>query len=83
MMTIICGLIIEKGDDDEFIVQLLYTLYQFLVHKIGIEFILQQEEIVITLLNNIQDKNLNVRKINDEVLDILRVNYLMHFLLFK
>lgn len=71
-MTIICGLIIEKGDDDEFIVQLLYTLYQFLVHKIGIEFILQQEEIVITLLNNIQDKNLNVRKINDEVLDILR-----------
>jgi len=72
MMTIICGLIIEKGDDDEFIVQLLYTLYQFLVHKIGIEFILQQEEIVITLLNNIQDKNLNVRKINDEVLDILR-----------
>jgi hypothetical protein len=28
---------------------------------------------MITLLNNIQDKNPNVRKINDELLDILRV----------
>jgi len=27
---------------------------------------------MVTLLNNIQDKNLEVRKINDELLDILR-----------
>jgi hypothetical protein len=34
-------LYIEKADDDEFVVQYLYCLYQFFYHKIGIEFILE------------------------------------------
>lgn len=67
-----CTLLIEKGDDDEFITQTLYAIYQFLHHKIGIEFVLNSEDVMVTLLNNIQDKNLNVRKVNDDLLDILR-----------
>lgn len=67
-----CQLLIEKGDDDEFITQTLYAIYQFLYHKIGIEYVLESEEVMITLLNNIRDRNLEVRKINDHLLDILR-----------
>jgi len=47
-------------------------VYIFLSHKQGIDIVLQQEEILMGLLNNIQDKNPTVRKVNDEVLDILR-----------
>lgn len=64
---------IEKGDDDEFITQILYAIYQFLYHKLGIEYVLESEEVMVTLINNIRDRNLEVRKINDHLLDILRV----------
>ncbi len=40
-LTSFCELLIEKGDDDEFVVQCLYGIYQILNHKIGIEFMLQ------------------------------------------
>lgn len=51
---------------------MLHCVYIFLSHKQGIDIVLQQEEILMGLLNNIQDKNPTVRKVNDEVLDILR-----------
>lgn len=53
MLMIMCNLLIEKGDDDEFITQTLYAIYQFLYHKIGIKFILNSENVMETLLNNI------------------------------
>lgn len=34
---------------------------------------------MVTLLNNISDKNLNVRRVNDDLLDILRVNIFFNF----
>lgn len=33
---------VEKVDDDEFVLQYLYCLHQFLFHKIGIPFVLEQ-----------------------------------------
>ena len=41
MLKKITSLILEKTEDDEFIVQLFYALYIFLAHGLGIDFILQ------------------------------------------
>ncbi|CAD8142495.1 unnamed protein product [Paramecium octaurelia] len=62
----------EKVDDDEFIVQYLYCLHQFLFHKIGISQILAQDDILLQLIQQLNDKNLKVRQMSQEVLDILR-----------
>ncbi|CAD8046643.1 unnamed protein product [Paramecium primaurelia] len=62
----------EKGDDDEFVVQYLYCLNQFLFHKIGISQILEQDEILIQIIQQLNDKNKKVKQMSEEVLDILR-----------
>ncbi|CAK60695.1 unnamed protein product (macronuclear) [Paramecium tetraurelia] len=62
----------EKVDDDEFIVQYLYSLHQFLFHKIGISQILAQDDILLQLIQQLNDKNQKVKQMSQEVLDILR-----------
>ena len=41
MLKKLTSLILEKVEDDEFIVQLFYAVYIFLAHGLGIDFILQ------------------------------------------
>ncbi|CAD8046467.1 unnamed protein product [Paramecium sonneborni] len=62
----------EKVDDDEFIVQFLYCLHQFLFHKIGIPLILTQDDILLQMIQQLNDKNQKVKQMSQEVLDILR-----------
>ncbi|CAD8131812.1 unnamed protein product [Paramecium pentaurelia] len=62
----------EKVDDDEFIVQYLYCLHQFLFHKIGISLILAQDDILLQFIQQLNDKNQKVKQMSQEVLDILR-----------
>ncbi|CAD8127078.1 unnamed protein product [Paramecium sonneborni] len=62
----------EKVDDDEFIVQYLYCLHQFLYHKIGIAQILAQDDILLQMIQQLNDKNQKVKQMSQEVLDILR-----------
>lgn len=67
---------IEKAEDDddlEFTLQLLYCIYRFLINKVGVEFILQQEGVMLYFLKLLQEKNQEIIKMNDEILDILRV----------
>ncbi|EGR29311.1 kinesin-associated protein 3, putative [Ichthyophthirius multifiliis] len=72
LMITIAGLLLSKIDDEEFVAQNLFALYQFLQHKIGIQFIIEQDDIIQFLLNNISDRNPVIQKVNDDVLDIIR-----------
>lgn len=63
----------EEDDDIEFVLQVLFCIYKFIINKVGIEFILQQENVMLYLLKLLQEKNLEIKKMNDEILDILRV----------
>lgn len=77
-MKKICNLLIEKAEDDddlEFILQILYCIYNFLINKVGIEYIFQQETVLLYFLKLLQEKNEEIKKMNDEILDILRVDY--------
>ncbi|KAL4495141.1 hypothetical protein ABPG72_007248 [Tetrahymena utriculariae] len=71
-MILIAELLISKHEDEEFLSQNIFALYQFLHHKIGIQFILEQQEILMVLLNIIGSTNQVLKQINDDVLDILR-----------
>jgi len=66
----------EEDDDMEFVLQMLFCIYRFLINKVGIEFILQQENVMLYLLKLLQEKNEEIKKMNDEILDILRVIFL-------
>ena len=68
-----CALFIEKSDDEEFIVQTSYVLYQFLYNRVGIEFVMGQEDVLILILNLIQHPNEKVKSMNDELIDIIGV----------
>lgn len=67
---------VEKAEDDddlEFVLQILFCIYRFLINKVGVEFILQQENVLLYLLKLLQEKNEEIKKMIDEILDILRV----------
>jgi len=63
----------EEDDDVEFVLQILFCVYRFLINKVGVEYILQQENVMLFCLKLLQEKNEEIKKIIDEILDILRV----------
>ena len=65
--------LMDKTDDDEFVIQILYIIYQFIVKKLEIEYILKNEHLINQLLIYITDKNENIKNQADEIFEILRV----------
>lgn len=64
---------LEKSEDKEFVYLILYIIYLCLHHEIGIEeTILENEDILIRMLEYLTDSNSHIRKIVDEVLDVLK-----------
>ena len=65
---------LEKSEDKEFVYMVLYIIYLCLHHETGIEeTILENEEILIRMLEYLTDSNSYIRKIVDEVLNVLKV----------
>lgn len=72
----VCAILVEKAEEDddiEFVLQILFCIYRFIINKVGVEFILQQENVMLYFLKLLQEKNEEITKMNDEILDILRV----------
>lgn len=65
-------LFIEKVEDPEFTIQLLYTIYIFIAHRLCVEDILEEGEVLMRLLLLIESPFEPIRKANDDVLNILR-----------
>ncbi len=68
----ILSLFLSKEYDPEFIGQLLYTIYSYVFHGVGLDRILSEGEVLMKILELIDDPNEGVRQINDELLTILR-----------
>ena len=66
------SIFLAKEYDPELIPQLLYTIYAFVFHGVGLERILNEGEVLMKILELIDDPNEGVRSINDELLTILR-----------
>ena len=72
----VCSILVEKAEEDddiEFVLQILFCIYRFLINKVGVEYVLQQENVMLYFLKLLQEKNEEIKKMNDEILDILRV----------
>jgi Kinesin-associated protein (KAP) len=66
---------IEKAEEEldlELTCQSLYCIYKFLINKAGIEYILKQENIILFFFRLLELKNPQIKKLNDEILDIIR-----------
>eukprot|EP00828_Plagiopyla_frontata_P008499 TRINITY_DN1423_c0_g1_i1.p1 TRINITY_DN1423_c0_g1~~TRINITY_DN1423_c0_g1_i1.p1 ORF type:complete len:273 (+),score=63.42 TRINITY_DN1423_c0_g1_i1:203-1021(+) len=72
MLKKLTSLIVEKTEDDEFIVQLFYAVYIFLAHGLGIDFILQQDQLIILFLQYISDKNKVITEMNNNILNVIK-----------
>ena len=53
--------------------QILYTIFQFLQNKVGIEHLLKQQKLLNQFLIFLNDKNKGIKSMADEILNILRV----------
>lgn len=72
----VCVILLEKAEEDddiEFVHQILFCIYKFLINRVGIEFVLQQENVRLYFLKLLQEKNAEIKNMIDEILDILRV----------
>lgn len=58
------SLFLGKEYDSEFIAQLLYAIYSFIFHGVGLERILSEGEVLIKILELINDPNEGVRQMN-------------------
>lgn len=65
-------LFIEKIEDPEVTIQLLYCIYRFIAHRLCVEDILEDGEVLMRLLLLIESPFEPIRKMNDDVLNILR-----------
>lgn len=74
LVKMICELFVEKQDDDEIALQILYTFFKFVTFKSTRESLLKQKQIIHSLVNLLQDKNVQIRKMTDQILEVI-----MHF----
>ena len=66
---------LEKAEEEldlELTCQNLFCIYKFLINKAGIEYVLKQENLVLFFIRLLELKNIEIKKIDDEILDILR-----------
>lgn len=68
----ILSLFLAREYDPQFISQLLYAIYCFLFHGIGMQTILSEGEVLMRIIQLIDDPNQGLRQINDDVLTLLR-----------
>ena len=61
----------EKNEDAEFLLQILFIIYRFLFSNVSTNFVIRQSGLIDRCLELTDDPNKNIRKMNDEILDLV------------
>ncbi|RKO93016.1 kinesin-associated protein-domain-containing protein, partial [Blyttiomyces helicus] len=64
-------LMIAKEEDDEIILQIIYCIYQFLLHDATRTVLITKTQVVSYLIDLLYDRNVEIRKMCDVCLDII------------
>jgi hypothetical protein len=71
IIPLLITLMICKEEDDEIILQIIYAIYQFLLHESTRTVLLNQTHIVSYLIDLLYDRNVKIREMCDACLDII------------
>jgi len=71
IIPLLITLMICKEEDDEIILQIIYAIYQFLLHESTRTILLNQTHIVSYLIDLLYDRNVKIREMCDTCLDII------------
>jgi hypothetical protein len=71
IIPLLITLMICKEEDDEIILQIIYAIYQFLLHESTRTVLLNQTHIVSYLIDLLYDRNIKIREMCDTCLDII------------
>lgn len=63
-----------KQEDDEMVQQILYTYHRLLMYRVTREIMLEQTQIVNVILELLNDKNPNIRKLVNSTLDLVQLH---------
>lgn len=63
-----------KQEDDEMVQQILYTYHRLLYYRVTREIMLEQTQIVNVILELLNDKNPNIRKLVNSTLDLVQLH---------
>jgi len=63
-----------KQEDDEMVQQILYTYHRLLFYRVTREMMLEQTQIVNVILELLNDKNPNIRKLVNSTLDLVQLH---------
>jgi len=63
--------LLEKSDDDEIVLQIVFTLFKFLLHRETREVIMQNEGLVVALLELLQASNPVIRHTVNDALEVI------------
>lgn len=63
-----------KQEDDEMVQQILYTYHKLLYYRVTREIMLEQTQIVNVILELLNDKNPNIRKLVNSTLDLVQLH---------
>ncbi|KAJ3412303.1 Kinesin-associated protein 3 [Chytridiales sp. JEL 0842] len=71
IITLLMDLMIAKEEDDEIILQIIYCIYQFLLHDSTRNILITKTQVVSYLIDLLYDRNVQIRKMCDVCLDII------------
>lgn len=67
----LCDLFVEKQEDDEFVLQILYTMFRMLVFKSTRTVVLEHRQIVNSIVELLHDENQAIQAMADRLLDLV------------
>ena len=73
IINVLCNIFFDKMEDDEFSLQILYIYYRMLMADLATEFIIHQSKVIEYCIEAIGDKNPKIRRIVDDILNIVMV----------
>ncbi|KAJ3126935.1 Kinesin-associated protein 3 [Nowakowskiella sp. JEL0407] len=71
LIPVLMELMIAKEEDDEIILQIIYTMYQLLLHESTRNVLLSKTDVVSYFIDLLYDRNIEIRKMCDVCLDII------------
>lgn len=71
IISLLIDLMIAKEEDDEIILQIIYCIYQLLLHQTTRNILILQTQVVSYLIDLLYDRNIEIRKMCDVCLDII------------
>ncbi|KAJ3170876.1 Kinesin-associated protein 3, partial [Irineochytrium annulatum] len=71
IIPLLMELMLVKEEDDEIILQIIYVIYQFLLHETTRTILISQTQVVSYLIDLLYDRNVQIRRMCDVSLDII------------